>query len=257
MRTQRWLTRRDDNGADRGPIDHVLDLFVFAPLGLLAESHTIVPKLAEAGRQHVDNRVQLARMVGQFAVQQGKHQAAKVVAGLRANGARPRAAAPPVDRAGAADAGADRRRRRRRARRWPPARRRRRRRRHRRGGPRHPVVRLAGRVAGGAPARRAHARSSWRRCGATRWPTGPPHGARQDRPAAAGACDAGVDHGRRAAGRPADEPAPGRAGRRGPRQPGRRSAAGCCGSCGSCAPFDPASLDDGPTPSWWSAPSTT
>jgi hypothetical protein len=86
----------DDGGADRGPIGLVLDLFVFAPLGLLAESHTIVPKLAETGRQHVDNRVQLARMVGQFAVQQGKNQAAKVVAGLRANGHEPDAASPPA-----------------------------------------------------------------------------------------------------------------------------------------------------------------
>jgi GNAT superfamily N-acetyltransferase len=60
------------NDPDRGAVGHVLDLFVFAPLGLLAESHTIVPKLAESGRQHVDNRVQLARMVGQFAVQQGR-----------------------------------------------------------------------------------------------------------------------------------------------------------------------------------------
>ena len=76
------------NGTGRGPVGHVLDLFVFAPLGLLAESHTIVPKLAESGRQHVDSRVQLARMVGQFAVQHGRQHAAKVVAGLRANGAR-------------------------------------------------------------------------------------------------------------------------------------------------------------------------
>ena len=76
----------DGNGGDRSPIGHVLDLFVFAPLGLLADSHTLVPKLAESGRQHVDNRVQLARMVGQFAVQQGRQQAAKVVAGLRADG---------------------------------------------------------------------------------------------------------------------------------------------------------------------------
>ncbi len=86
-----------DNG--RGPIGHVLDLFVFAPLGLLAESHTIVPKLAETGRQHVDSRVQLARMVGQFAVQQGRQHASKVVAGLRANGTAPAAdeAEPDLD----------------------------------------------------------------------------------------------------------------------------------------------------------------
>jgi hypothetical protein len=91
----------DGNGADRGPIDVVLDLFVFAPLGLLAESSTLVPRLAECGRQHIDNRVQLARMVGQFAVQQGRNQAAKVVAGLRANGTQAEPAEAP------APAGAD------------------------------------------------------------------------------------------------------------------------------------------------------
>jgi hypothetical protein len=85
------------NGTGRGAVGHVLDLFVFAPLGLLAESHTLVPKLAETGRQHVGSRVQLARMVGQFAVQQGRHQAAKVVAGWRAdaNGAEPAPAPAP------------------------------------------------------------------------------------------------------------------------------------------------------------------
>jgi hypothetical protein len=94
----------EGNGAGRGPIGHVLDLFVFAPLGLLAESHTIVPKLAESGRQHVDSRVQLARMVGQFAVQQGRQQAAKVVAGLRANGT---TAAPDVEAPAASPAAPD------------------------------------------------------------------------------------------------------------------------------------------------------
>src|SRR3954447_20838962 len=86
------------NSAGRGAVGHVLDLFVFAPLGLLAESHTLVPKLAESGRQHIYSRVQLARMVGQFAVQQGRQQAAKVVAGWRAdaNGAE-RAPAPTPD----------------------------------------------------------------------------------------------------------------------------------------------------------------
>src|SRR5215213_6013848 len=85
------------NGTGRGAVGHVLDLFVFAPLGLLAESHTLVPKLAETGRQHVGSRLQLARMVGQFAVQQGRQQAAKVVAGWRAdaNGAEPAPAPAP------------------------------------------------------------------------------------------------------------------------------------------------------------------
>src|ERR1700741_2299426 len=74
------------NGAGRGPVGHVLDLFVFAPLGLLAESHTLVPKLAESGRQHVDSRGQWPRLGAQFAGQRGKPQGAKVVAGWRPDG---------------------------------------------------------------------------------------------------------------------------------------------------------------------------
>src|SRR5438067_13380891 len=67
----------------RGPVDHVLDLFVFAPLGFLAESATLVPRLAESGRQHLDSRVRLARMVGQFAVQEGRRRAASAIGHLR------------------------------------------------------------------------------------------------------------------------------------------------------------------------------
>ena len=60
----------------RGAVDHVLDLFVFAPLGFMVESSTLVPRLAESGRQRLDGQVQLARMVGQFAVQHGRRRAA-------------------------------------------------------------------------------------------------------------------------------------------------------------------------------------
>jgi hypothetical protein len=64
---------------EKGPVDHVLDLIVFAPLGLLLESRSLYPKLVEEGRTQLGTRIQVARMVGQFAVRKGQQQAAKAV----------------------------------------------------------------------------------------------------------------------------------------------------------------------------------
>ena len=35
---------------EKGPVDHLLDLFVFAPLGFLCDSRGLFPKLVEEGR---------------------------------------------------------------------------------------------------------------------------------------------------------------------------------------------------------------
>jgi hypothetical protein len=69
---------------DKNPIDHVLDLLVFAPLGFLAESRSIYPQLVEEGRSQVLMRVQVARMIGEFAVRKGQQEVAKVVERRRA-----------------------------------------------------------------------------------------------------------------------------------------------------------------------------
>jgi hypothetical protein len=68
---------------DKSPLDVLLDLMVFYPIGFVAEAHRIVPELAAKGRQTVDVQVRLARMVGQFAVQKGQKEAAKFVGRLR------------------------------------------------------------------------------------------------------------------------------------------------------------------------------
>lgn len=52
---------------ERGPVDHLLDLCVYAPLGLALEGRSLVPTLAERGRAQVG----MARMIGQFAVKWG------------------------------------------------------------------------------------------------------------------------------------------------------------------------------------------
>jgi hypothetical protein len=69
---------------DKNPIDHALDLFVFAPLGFLAESRAIYPQLVAEGRSQVRMRVQVARMIGEFAVRKGQQEVAKVVERRRA-----------------------------------------------------------------------------------------------------------------------------------------------------------------------------
>src|SRR6476469_1845886 len=72
----------DQHGAvteRKSPIDHVVDLFFYAPLGLLMNVDEIVPQLAERGRKQVT----LARMMGQYTVNKGRARAEKAVVQLQ------------------------------------------------------------------------------------------------------------------------------------------------------------------------------
>ncbi len=64
------------------PIDHVLDLFVYAPLGFVMTLEEVVPQLVEKGHQQVS----MARMFGQFAVQTGTKEVRKRVEHLAERG---------------------------------------------------------------------------------------------------------------------------------------------------------------------------
>lgn len=64
---------------NRKPVDQLLDLFVYAPLGFAIEARKLLPDMIEKGRQQVTGQVGMARVVGQFAVQQGQAEAAKAV----------------------------------------------------------------------------------------------------------------------------------------------------------------------------------
>jgi hypothetical protein len=55
------------------PIDQLLDLVVYAPLGLMLNLEELLPQLVEKGHQQVD----LARMFGKFAVDAGGKEARK------------------------------------------------------------------------------------------------------------------------------------------------------------------------------------
>src|SRR5215207_2901631 len=65
------------------PAEQLLDLLVYAPLGLLLEARDLVPELAEKGRQRMGGQVTVARMIGEMAVRQGQRRAEKVVQRLR------------------------------------------------------------------------------------------------------------------------------------------------------------------------------
>lgn len=57
----------------KGPIEQVVELAVYAPIGLVLEAKRLLPTLVAKGRQQVE----MARVVGQFAVQQGQSQASQ------------------------------------------------------------------------------------------------------------------------------------------------------------------------------------
>lgn len=63
----------------RSPIDAALDLLFYAPVGLALTAREELPRLIEKGRQRVTGQVTMAKMIGQFAVNQGGQEAEKFV----------------------------------------------------------------------------------------------------------------------------------------------------------------------------------
>jgi len=58
---------------DRNPIEHAVDLVVMAPIGFALEAKRLLPTFVERGRQQVN----MAKVIGQFAVAHGQTQATK------------------------------------------------------------------------------------------------------------------------------------------------------------------------------------
>lgn len=56
------------SGQERSPVDQLVELLLYAPIGLLYERDEVLPKLVTRGR----SQVQLARILGQLAVQRGQ-----------------------------------------------------------------------------------------------------------------------------------------------------------------------------------------
>jgi hypothetical protein len=61
-------------------LDRLADIAVYAPLGLALLAREEIPKLAAHGRERVSAQAELARMVGQMAVAQGRRQAQSLLA---------------------------------------------------------------------------------------------------------------------------------------------------------------------------------
>lgn len=71
---------------ESSPFDTLLDVFVYAPVGLALVATEELPKLVARGRAQLGGQLTMAKMVGQFAVAQGRQQLAA---------RRPPSAAPP------------------------------------------------------------------------------------------------------------------------------------------------------------------
>ena len=65
------------------PLDVALDLFVYAPVGLALAAAEEIPKLAVRGRATVTAQLTMARMLGQFAVAQGRRELDRRFGGSR------------------------------------------------------------------------------------------------------------------------------------------------------------------------------
>lgn len=67
--------------ADQRPlIERLLDVVVYAPIGLIGQLQEEVPKFAAEGRQKFENRVQVAKFIGQMSVTYGRQELAKKIA---------------------------------------------------------------------------------------------------------------------------------------------------------------------------------
>jgi len=76
--------------------ERLLDVTVYAPLGIIVTLRDDLPKQLRQRRQALENRIQLSRFIGQLVVQQGRKELAKRVEESR------RPATPPSPVAGAA-----------------------------------------------------------------------------------------------------------------------------------------------------------
>jgi hypothetical protein len=59
-------------------VEHAVEALVYAPIGLLFEGASLLPQLVEKGRQQVT----MARMIGKFAIDQGRGEATKAAGKL-------------------------------------------------------------------------------------------------------------------------------------------------------------------------------
>jgi hypothetical protein len=74
---------------DKGPIDQLLDLCLYGPLGLLVTVRMKYPQIVAQGRQHLEGHARVGRFVARFAATRGKEEAGKAMTRLRDSGVVP------------------------------------------------------------------------------------------------------------------------------------------------------------------------
>ena len=84
---------------DKSTAERLLDLALYAPLGLALSVAEAVPDLARKGRSRLGPQMVLARTVGQLAVKQGYRQLVGIVTAPGASPFSPRRPAPPAYKA--------------------------------------------------------------------------------------------------------------------------------------------------------------
>jgi hypothetical protein len=101
---ERYLGAMSEPDADKSAAERVLDLALYAPLGLALSVAEAVPDLARKGRSRLGAQLVLARTVGQLAVQQGYRQLVGIVTTPGASPFSPRRPAAAADKAPASTA---------------------------------------------------------------------------------------------------------------------------------------------------------
>jgi hypothetical protein len=61
----------------KSPIERAINLFVYAPVGLVAIAREELPRIIEKGRQELTNQATVAKMMGEYAVAEGRKEASK------------------------------------------------------------------------------------------------------------------------------------------------------------------------------------
>lgn len=69
------MTDEDENP---GPVDQMLDLFVYAPLGLVLDARSLLPRFIDRGR----GQVALAKTLGRYAIERGNTAAETALSGV-------------------------------------------------------------------------------------------------------------------------------------------------------------------------------
>jgi hypothetical protein len=97
--SERGKVREDDAVSERPTLfDALVDLAVYAPVGLALTAAEELPDLIAKGRSRIEPQLGTARLVGQFAVAEGRRRVIRF-SGLGGVGVRPR----PTDRATGAE----------------------------------------------------------------------------------------------------------------------------------------------------------